>query len=229
MFNKNPKNLSYLFSVAFHVILLLVFMFVKFSVDTDYSEYVTIGFGSGLSMGSPGPVGVDPKTEKDILKEEKQPVKKEEQKKVELPETKNKDEENLITPAEKKKNKETTEADKVKPINEKDNKTKGSELAGEGEGGFGFEIDFGGKGTRKIYSYNLPEYPEGVSKEIDVKLRFTILPDGTVGKIFPLIKADARLELASINSLRQWRFEPLPRNAKQIEQTVVIIFPYRLQ
>jgi protein TonB len=102
-------------------------------------------------------------------------------------------------------------------------------LAGEGEGGFGFEIDFGGKGTRKIYSYNLPEYPEGVSKEIDVKLRFTILPDGTVGKIFPLIKADARLELASINSLRQWRFEPLPRNAKQIEQTVVIIFPYRLQ
>jgi hypothetical protein len=82
MFNKNPKNLSYLFSVAFHVILLLVFMFVKFSVDTDYSEYVTIGFGSGLSMGSPGPVGVDPKTEKDILKEEKQPVKKEEQKKL---------------------------------------------------------------------------------------------------------------------------------------------------
>ncbi len=229
MFDSNPKNISYLFSVTFHILLLLIFMLINFSVDTDDSEYVTIGFGSGLSMGSPGPVGVDQKIEKDILKEEKQPVKKEEQKKVELPETKNKDEENIITAADKKKNKETTEADKIKPINEKDTKTKGSELAGEGEGGFGFEIDFGGKGTRKIYSYNLPEYPEGVAKEIDVKLRFTILPDGTVGKIFPLIKADARLELASINSLRQWRFEPLPRNAKQIEQTVVIIFPYRLQ
>ncbi len=229
MFYNNPKNISYLFSVAFHILLLLIFMLINFSVDIDDSEYVTIGFGSGLSMGSPGPVGVDQKTEKDILKEEKQPVKKEEQKKVELPETKNKDEENIITPADKKKNKETSDADNVKPISAKDNKTKGSELAGEGEGGFGFEIDFGGKGTRKIYSYNLPEYPEGVSKEIDVKLRFTILPDGTVGKIFPLIKADARLELTSINSLRQWRFEPLPRNAKQIEQTVVIIFPYRLQ
>ena len=67
---------------------------------------------------------------------------------------------------------------------------------------------------RKIYSYSLPSYPEGVSKEIDVKLKFTILPDGTVGKILPLIKADTRLELAAINSLRQWRFEPLPENRK---------------
>ena len=229
MFSNNPRNISYLASVAFHIILVLIFLFVKFSVEPDESEFVTIGFGSGLSMGSPGPLGNDLLTEKDILKEEKQPVKKEEQKKVDLPETKNKDIENVITAADKKKNKETSEAEKVKSLTNKENKTKGTELAGEGEGGFGFEIDFGGKGTRKIYSYNLPEYPEGVSKEIDVKLRFTILPDGTIGKIFPLIKADARLELTAINSLRQWRFEPLPRNAKQIEQTVVIIFPYRLQ
>ena len=106
MFDSNPKNISYLFSVTFHILLLLIFMLINFSVDTDDSEYVTIGFGSGLSMGSPGPVGVDQKIEKDILKEEKQPVKKEEQKKVELPETKNKDEENIITAADKKKNKE---------------------------------------------------------------------------------------------------------------------------
>jgi protein TonB len=204
-------------------------MIVKFSIEPDEAEYVTIGFGSGMSMGRPGPIGNDQITEQENLKEEKQLPKNEEQKKVELPEAKNKDVDNVITAADKKKNKESVEADKVKPLNEKDKKAKGSEVAGQGEGGFGFEIDFGGKGTRKIYSYNLPEYPEGVSKEIDVKLRFTILPDGTVGKIIPLIKADARLELASMNSLRQWRFEPLPSNAKQVEQTVVIIFPYRLQ
>ncbi|MHB8931212.1 MAG: energy transducer TonB, partial [Melioribacteraceae bacterium] len=110
-----------------------------------------------------------------------------------------------------------------------DNQKTGSEIGGEGDGGFGFELDFGGKGMRRIYSYNLPAYPEGVAKEIDVKLRFTILPDGTVSRIVPLIKADARLESAAINSLRQWRFEPLPSNAKQVEQIVVIIFPYRLQ
>lgn len=229
MFNDRQKNTSYFFSIAFHAILFLIFFFVQFSVEPDESEYVTIGFGTGLSMGSPGPLGQDQLTEKDKLKEEKQKIQNPEQKKVELPESKNKDIENIITSADKKKNKETVEAEKVKPLTEQTNKTKGTELAGLGEGGFGFEIDFGGKGMRKIYSYNLPEYPEGVSKEIDVKLRFTIMPDGTVGKIFPLIKADARLELAAINSLRQWRFEPLPPNAKQIDQTVVIIFPYRLQ
>ncbi len=229
MFTRNPRNISYLVSVAFHILLMLIFFLVKFSIESDESEFVTVGFGSGLSMGNPGPIGNDPLTEKDILKEEKQPENKIEQKKVELPETKNKDEENIITAADKKKNKDILEAEKIKQLNESKNNTKGTELAGEGEGGFGFEIDFGGKGTRKIYSYNLPEYPEGVSKEIDVKLRFTILPDGTVGKIFPLIKADARLELAAINSLRQWRFEPLPTGTRQIEQTVIIIFPYRLQ
>ena len=94
---------------------------------------------------------------------------------------------------------------------------------------FGFEIDFGGRGKRKIYSYALPSYPEGVTKEIDVKLKFTIQPDGTVGKIIPLIKADTKLEFAAINSLRQWRFEPLPESQKKLEQSAVIIFPFRLQ
>ena len=229
MFTRNTRNTSYLASIAFHVILLLIFFLVSFPIEPDESEYVTIGFGSGLSMGSAGPIGKDPVTEKETPKKEKQPEKKVEQKKVELPKAKNKEVENVITAADKKKDKEVKEAEKVKTLNEKEDKTKGTELTGEGEGGFGFEIDFGGKGTRKIYSYSLPAYPEGVSKEIDVKLRFTILPDGTVGKIFPLIKADARLELAAINSLRQWRFEPLPSGTKQIEQTVVITFPYRLQ
>lgn len=226
---KNPRTLSYIASFAIHVLMIILFAFISFSVGMEEDEYVTIGFGSGLSMGSAGPYGVDPITEKKVPKEEKKITKAEEQKKVELPESKNRDKDNLVLEADKKKQKESVEAEKIKPLNNDQNKTKGTEPEGEGEGGFGFELDFGGKGMRKIYSYSLPDYPEGVSKEIDVKLRFTILPDGTVGKIFPLIKADARLELAAINSLRQWRFEPLPLRVKQIEQTVVITFPYRLQ
>lgn len=103
---------------------------------------------------------------------------------------------------------------------------------GNGSGdanGDGYDIFWGGKGGRKIYSYSLPRYPDGVSKEIDLKLKFTILPDGTVGTIIPLMKADTRLESSAINSLRQWRFEPLPPEQKQLEQTAVIVFPYRLQ
>jgi protein TonB len=228
MFEKNPRNISFFYSIILHIIIVILFAFINFSIGMEEDEYVTIGFGSGMSMGTPGPTGEDLLTEKNKPKRENQKPKIEEQKKVELPKTKNPDKENILADADKKKEKEALN-DKIKPLTNEESKTKGTEQPGEGDGGFGFEIDFGGKGMRKIYSYFLPDYPEGVSKEIDVRLRFTILPDGTVGKIFPLIKADARLELAAINSLRQWRFEPLPPNVKQIEQTVVITFPYRLQ
>ena len=42
-------------------------------------------------------------------------------------------------------------------------------------------------------------------------------------------KADTKLELAAINSLRQWRFEPLPQSQNVTEQYAVIIFPFRLR
>jgi TonB family protein len=100
---------------------------------------------------------------------------------------------------------------------------------GEGNGvGDGYSIDFGGR-VRKIYSYIIPDYPSGVSINIDIKLKFTILPDGTVGTIFPLIKANAQLESTAINSLRQWRFEPIPIEQRQQVQTVVITFPFRIK
>ena len=96
-------------------------------------------------------------------------------------------------------------------------------------GDFGFHFEGGGLGTRQIYSYAIPDYPEGVNKEIDIRLKFTIKPDGTVGSIFLLTKADTRLENAAINSLWQWRFAPLNTNQVQGDQTAVIVFPYRLQ
>ena len=229
MFAYNRKNYSYLISIAFHLILILIFMVVNFTIEYDEDEYVTIGFGTFGKVSSSGAVGVEDK--KDKSPEKTEPVKeKREDKKVELPKVENTDTDNLVTAAEPKKEKEKPVEEKVKPLVEKEEgDTKGREVTGEGEGNFGFEIDFGGKGVRKIYSYSLPAYPEGVSKEIDVKLRFTILPDGSVGKIIPLIKADTKLEMAAINSLRQWRFEPIPNRQKQSEQTAIIVFPYRLQ
>jgi protein TonB len=91
-----------------------------------------------------------------------------------------------------------------------------------------FSIDFIGKRTRAIYSYTLPDYPNGVEKEADIVLRITIEPDGTVSRIFPLIKADTQLELAAINALKNWRFEPLPKEMPQIPQEAVVVFPYVL-
>ncbi|MBX3007594.1 MAG: TonB family protein [Melioribacteraceae bacterium] len=223
---KNDRNTSYLYSFIFHLILAVILFFIKVNNEQKLDDYLLIGFGSGSGFGSPANIN---KTEDEVLKkEEKKNDQKDELKKVELPKVKNEDAENVVNPI-KKIAKDEVDPSKVKPLVKNENEAKGNLQDGSGAGGYGFELDFGGRGKRRIYSYSLPEYPDGVAKEIDVKLRFTILPDGTVGRIFPLIKADARLETAAMNSLRQWRFEPLPANVNQSEQTVVITFPYRLQ
>lgn len=108
----------------------------------------------------------------------------------------------------------------------------GGEGTGFGSGngsGFGYSIDWGGRGQRRILSYLLPEYPSGVNKEVDIRVRFTILPDGAVGSTLILNKADTRLEAAAVNSLRRWRFEPLRGSQEQVAQVAVISFPYRLR
>lgn len=223
--NDRVRNNSYIASFLIHVVIIALFAFIHLPVNFEEEDYVTVGFGTGTFAGSRGPVT---KNEvKEEPKKQKEESKKEE-KKVELPKTSSEDTDNIVKRTDKKKEETKKEIDNNRDGIE-ENKLSGTEAIGEGLGGFGFELDFGGKGIRKIYSYILPKYPEGVSKEIDVKLKFTILPDGTVGKIIPLIKADAKLEMAAINSLRQWRFEPLPPNAKQTEQTAIITFPYRLQ
>ena len=91
-----------------------------------------------------------------------------------------------------------------------------------------FSIDFAGKRTRAIYFYTLPDYPAGVEKEVDIVLKIIIEPDGTISRIFPLIKADSRLEIAAINALKNWRFEPLPKGMPQAQQEAVVVFPYKL-
>jgi hypothetical protein len=92
-----------------------------------------------------------------------------------------------------------------------------------------FEIDFKGKRSRGVYNYLIPTYPTGVDKEVDLVFQITIAPDGTVQRVFPLMKADTRLEVATINALNKWRFEPLPQSMPQLPQDAIVIFPYRLR
>ncbi|NOX17006.1 MAG: hypothetical protein GXO87_01840 [Chlorobi bacterium] len=230
---KNPRHLSYLLSFAVHLLLIFLFLFIRFNIEEPKDEFVTVGFGTYGKVSTSGSKGKNKPKEKPAPKEivQKKDPQPEELKTVELPKAKNPQEIPVKSETEKAEDAVAiTENQKVETTNKKpDEEAKGEEETDKGNGNFGFEIDFGGKGIRKIYSYSLPKYPPGVSKEIDVKLRFTILPDGTVGKVFPLIKADPTLESVSIQSLKQWRFEPLSSNQKQIEQSAVIVFPYRLR
>jgi protein TonB len=226
------KNISFSASIAFHLLLLLLFLLIKVSITLGESDYVTLSYGTTGGPGSSGGSGslledIEPSPNKE---EQSQTLDKSaEVKEVDLPKAVNNEKENVIKQADKDKDVSEKASTEAKDNTESKYKSEGQGNKGAGKSGYGYDIDWGGKGQRKIYSWILPEYPEGVSKEIDIRLKFTILPDGTVGNIIPLIKADTKLENAAINSLRQWRFEALNPAQKQLEQIAVIVFPYRLQ
>jgi protein TonB len=229
--NRKINNISYLISFTAHLLILLILSLVQYTLEYPQQEFVEISFGNSGQTGSSGAIGdqlnrteENAKPIEEIIEESKN----KEVKEVDLAKAKSVDETNTINPAEK--SKETKKENRTETIRKENSNvnTKGQGNLTDGKGSLGFDIDWGGMGTRKIYSYILPEYPEGVQKEIDIRLRFSIKPDGTVGSVTLLTKADTKLEQAAINSLWQWRFEPLPPNAKQINQSAVIVFPYRL-
>lgn len=230
--NKKINRLSYLISFAAHILFLIFLWFFNLSLEYKQQDFVELSFGSLNKQGSSGATGEQIKLTEENAKQfqdiidEKQNT---EHKKVELPKAKTAEEENIIKSSEK--SKETKKQNTPQPIKTENSNinVEGQGNLTDGKGSLGFDIDWGGLGTRKIYSYILPDYPEGVQKEIDIRLRFTIKPDGTVGSVTLLTKADTRLEQAAINSLWQWRFEPLPQNIKQVNQAAVIVFPYRLR
>lgn len=232
MSNNKISSASFTGSLLFHAVLLSVFMLLNLSFEYETSEYIELSFGVSSETGSSGSEGSQIEMIDEVSKPEVENLtedKNKEVKEVDLPLAVNTSEENIIKPAEKDKD---VSEESITENNDPDLSSVTSTGQGnlaEGDGSFGFDIEWGGKGIRKIYSFNLPTYPGGVKKEVDIKLQFTILPDGTIGTIFPKIKADTKLENAAINSLRQWRFEALDPSQKQVEQTAVIVFPYRLQ
>lgn len=207
------RQRSVAISLFFHFLLFLFLFFYRIEAETEVQEFIEIGFGgdgSTMFSGVPGLNSEEEQKSSDQVEEKNDDVN--------LP----KAGENPEDPSIKKVDEKKTEENK----NTNNNQNSNSQNSG---GSSGYDIDWGGMGQRKIYSFILPAYPEGVSKNIDIRIRFTILPDGTVGSIFLLAKADTRLENAAITSLRQWRFEPLPARQNQIIQTAVITFPYRVQ
>ncbi len=99
---------------------------------------------------------------------------------------------------------------------ELDGRGLGSRGSGTGKGmGFG-DIEWGGGGNRVVLQKHLPKFPEGVKTSAHIKIRFTVLPDGTVGKIIPLQKADPRLEKAAMDALRKWRFNALNSDVEMV-------------
>ncbi len=229
----NIRHNSFYISVLVHVIIFVLLYFYTFNIYYSPTPPVEVSFGTFGETGSAGAKGTQIVSN---LEEAAKPVKQnrtekkaQEVKKVDLPKAENTSEDNIVTPADK--NKKVSKAEETKSdVTENSNVTsEGQGNKSEGKGSFGFDIDWGGRGKRQIYNWSVPSYPKGIQKQIDIRLKFTIMPDGTVGSVLPLTKADATLENLAITYLRQWRFEPLSPNQPQTQQTAVIVFPFRLQ
>jgi TonB family protein len=246
---RNIKFVSSLFSVTIHIIVIIVFA-VFYSIQSQQEELIQIGFGEpGGGSGGYGPMpsNIDLMTtmpNKPVI-EEQSADKEEENPQANVPEVKN-----STTDTEDKISEKPTKGKVVKESGiAKALQTGGTNKDGKGIGngtgtgsgigngigngvgngmGDGFGINWGGR-RRKIYNFPIPDYPAGVAKEIDVKLKFSILPDGSVSRITILQKVDSRLEQVAIDALRLWRFEPLPSNAEQTTQIAIINFPFRLK
>lgn len=91
-----------------------------------------------------------------------------------------------------------------------------------------YEISWEGF-EREIQYDPLPAYPSGVNKEVRIKIRITVLPDGTVGNMIPLQKGDAILESITMKTLKQWRLNPLEPSALQVNQSGIITFRFVLE
>ncbi|MGE5436149.1 MAG: energy transducer TonB [Syntrophothermus sp.] len=237
------KNYSLAFSVSTH---LLIFAFLFFlgnkfyevkqnvvdnnTIDEEVNELVEVSFGTGLgTAGEPGggkggekittqlhppttPITKTKKMDKNVINN------------VDIPQadSKNRDAEKIID--------KTTAQDEISknPYN-----TDGKEGPGlgvgsgtGGDGGKGYYIDWGGRGTRRITSYIIPKYPAGIYKNVDIKVEFSILPNGSVGTVRLINKADATLEGVALSSIKRWKFEPL--NVDKV-QRAIITFPFRIR
>lgn len=91
-----------------------------------------------------------------------------------------------------------------------------------------YEISWEGV-VRDILYDPLPIYPEGLDKEASIKIKITVLPDGTIGNLIPIQKADATLESVTMKTLKLWKLSPLKPTDPQLNQTAVITFRFVLQ
>ncbi|MDP8201139.1 MAG: energy transducer TonB [Candidatus Tenebribacter burtonii] len=98
-------------------------------------------------------------------------------------------------------------------------------LLGESESGFPYILE-GEITNRRILNKVIHSYPEGVQQNAKVKIKFDVLPDGTVTNIIIIQKAEPRLEFNSLNAISQWKFNSI---SQDIVQKGVITFIYELK
>ena len=72
-----------------------------------------------------------------------------------------------------------------------------------------------------------PVYTDKVN--VTIRVRVTVNPKGEIVQQIPLLKGNPQLEQSVLKALQGWRFNPLPPNAPQENQTGTVTFRFRLE
>ncbi|MEX0680573.1 MAG: hypothetical protein WD097_04255 [Balneolales bacterium] len=90
-----------------------------------------------------------------------------------------------------------------------------------------YQLEWEGDINRSPIVQPLPNYVS--ETEAVISVRFEVRPDGSVGRLQPLIKANPELEREVFRTLRTWRFSRLPSNIPQESQYGIITFRFVLE
>lgn len=90
-----------------------------------------------------------------------------------------------------------------------------------------FQLEWEGDIRREPMVQPLPDYV--TDTEAVISFRFEVRPDGTVGRLQPIIKANPELEREVMRTLRTWRFSRLPSHLPQESQFGTITFRFVLE
>lgn len=263
--NFTDMNKSVLFSMALHLILALLLLFMQTGLDLPDTEFAEIGFVSSPQPSPPRssrtpvqtPAQVDQgQIESTPSKTAPQPEEEPKAPPVNIPKRRMMEDENpqlsertsgKLSPTAddapiQHDNYESTASQKEVaeyPGGEKEFTRPGGVDSGKDVsapvsniGGTGSQTPFtieGEAAKRQIVKQILPQYPPGLQREAVVKIRFTVLPDGRIGRMIPVQKGDPELEDLTMKVMRQWRFNRLSQEKEQQNVEGIITFRYKLQ
>ncbi|MDA3814696.1 MAG: TonB family protein [Candidatus Cloacimonetes bacterium] len=252
----SEKNIGILTSILFHLILIGIAILVHFSIlpDSVYKRIEFIEFGFNESANNErfiSPLSQSAKTSdtQDIGRMSNLIPKK-----VDLPKTFSKSEEPVYIPEHEEtafnqldmNNKIGNSQTKIKSevdenfintseisnpedtaalTNDEYLNSLTNRLFGESESDSPYILE-GEITNRRILNKVIPSYPEGVQQSVKVKIKFDVLPDGSVTNIIIIQKAEPKLEFSSLNAISKWKFNPI---SQDIVQKGVITFIYELK
>ncbi|MDY6914832.1 MAG: TonB family protein, partial [Candidatus Cloacimonadota bacterium] len=79
---------------------------------------------------------------------------------------------------------------------------------------------------RTILHKVIPEYPDNVQKNAQIKIKFNVSAEGDVTDVILIKKADPILDQISVEAIQKWRFNSIEQD---VQQTGFITFRYKIK